>query len=222
MPRHTIPVLVTALVVFLAPCLAQNDAWLGCFTIPDAGISGLTVSSSQTYYPNGCANQCRAIVNYGYAPVKYAMYSDSRQIGDSSQEGHCVCTNSPPVNSAYNGGQGGETVCSNANDYAAVLLDTPYTFDGCYSSLYDYTMAYDASATSVDACFTQCQSYKWVEIDYYQQGTEVRCRCAPFIIQDPDTTVQCANTDNNYMIFMNNVASGTQPSARAVKRQHST
>ncbi|WWC90269.1 uncharacterized protein L201_005202 [Kwoniella dendrophila CBS 6074] len=202
---YQIAIFSVSLLTFTVTACMANTAWMGCFTIPPQGLSGTAVSSSQTFSPSGCAAQCSKLPDYGFSPVTYALYSASKEIGNGVQS-HCLCTNDVPFNDDYNG-PSTPSDCQNDQSYAATLVDTSVQFEGCYSTLYTNTIVSETLENSYTDCIKTCSSYKYIAIDHYNnnnnENNQINCKCSPFIINDPNSSVICDNEKNNYLIYNN-------------------
>ncbi|OCF72403.1 hypothetical protein I204_06782 [Kwoniella mangroviensis CBS 8886] len=196
-------------------CLAQHTAWIGCYSVPAQPINGVSISSSNTWTPQGCTNECRGLPQYGFAPVTYAFFSPVQEIGDPITT-HCLCTNSPPENSGYNGPSDPQD-CQNDNDYSASLVDTTVQFQGCWASYDPSVVIYDQLVNTYSQCIEGCSSSRWIAVDHWTTDTQIRCLCSPFNFHGNEDAVPCDDTSNKYMFYTNDVS--VQPSARAEKRR---
>nr|XP_019048111.1 hypothetical protein I302_01876 [Kwoniella bestiolae CBS 10118]OCF27041.1 hypothetical protein I302_01876 [Kwoniella bestiolae CBS 10118] len=143
-----------SLFAIATPSLAQNTAWIGCYAIPPEPISGISISSSNTWTAAGCA---------------------------------------------------------------ATLIDTPVTFQGCYSSLNPDLVVYDQLVNTYPECIEACSTHRWIAITHEETLSQVRCICSPFVFYDITQETVCDGTSSNYQIYRNDRA--VQPSARAYKRR---
>ncbi|WRT63131.1 uncharacterized protein IL334_000034 [Kwoniella shivajii] len=207
-------ILAVCLLFFPSLLKAQNTAFMGCFSIPNQGLSGVSVQSALTFDPSGCATECRRLPEGGFSPVNYALYSANILIGQEVQA-HCLCTNDIPLNADYDG-PGGSLGCQNDSDYAAELVDTPVTFKGCFSTLYDEMAVFDSVSATYPGCAELCANYEFIAINHGPADGNIRCRCSPFILYDPASAVVCMAEDNNYLIYQNTPS--PQPSGRPSKR----
>ncbi|WVW81187.1 hypothetical protein I302_103178 [Kwoniella bestiolae CBS 10118] len=203
-----------SLFAIATPSLAQNTAWIGCYAIPPEPISGISISSSNTWTAAGCAGECRTLPDFGFSPTTYSYFSPVIEIGAEIST-HCLCTNNVPDNNEYDGPSTTED-CENDNDYAT-LIDTPVTFQGCYSSLNPDLVVYDQLVNTYPECIEACSTHRWIAITHEETLSQVRCICSPFVFYDITQETVCDGTSSNYQIYRNDRA--VQPSARAYKRR---
>ncbi|WWC97654.1 hypothetical protein V866_004538 [Kwoniella sp. B9012] len=207
--------ILTGLIASVPFSIAQNNAWIGCYAIPSEPISGISISSPNTWHPAGCAAECQTLPGAGFSPVTYSFYSPTIEIGEPIST-HCLCTNYQPDNEGFEGPSDPED-CRNDDNYSAWLVDTSLKFQGCWATYDPSIVVHGALVDTFQQCIQACSSYRWIAINHSPTGGQLRCQCSPFSFHGSGDAIECDDTSSDYLFYTNDVS--VQPSARAGKRR---
>ncbi|GFZ47273.1 hypothetical protein JCM24511_05016 [Saitozyma sp. JCM 24511] len=137
---------------------------VGCITLDSFDYSGAKqVDISQSPTASACGSTC-AEDRYGYS----YLYDGG------GQATYCFCSNDAPATGSIVEGDATDGSCE-PGDFWVYQTSSPYSFDGCYTSLDPRIPLSKTTVSSPDACFTKCGAKQFAAFIPEAEGYSCAC-----------------------------------------------